>query len=128
MRHLLFTATAAALTLSAAITIESSPAKADGARFCISGRDGGGIENCSFATLRSCKATTSGNSGSCILNPNYEGDDYGYDYGYGPGVAVQGPPVDSYAYAPGPVYGPRYGYAYSQRYVRPGFGVYINGY
>ena len=124
MRHLFFTTAVAAIALSATIPIGTSPAKADGGRFCISGHEGGGIENCNFATLRSCKMTTSGNSGSCIPNPNYTGE----DYAYGPGVAVEVPPADAYAYAPGPVYGPRYGYAYGPRYARPGFGVYINGY
>lgn len=115
MRKLLYSTVAAAAIAGAAfVTLGTTPARAGA--FCATQADGQSFRSCSFATYAACARTISGAGGQCMANPGWSGGGYGYE--------------DSYAYAPGPVYGSRYGYDEGPGYYgrRPGFGIYIGGY
>lgn len=52
-----------------AVIGSTSPAVA--ARYCLQGRQWGFPGNCQFATMQQCRASASGTSASCGLNPRY---------------------------------------------------------
>ncbi len=106
----LFLASAALIAASAFMTVGSVPASAGA--FCSTYPEGG-QRSCGYSTYGQCARSIQGAGGQCEANANFGG----YE-------------DDSYAYAPGPAYGPSIGYGYDNgpRYRRPGFGVYIGGY
>lgn len=113
MRNLFYsTAAAAAIAGSAFLTLGATPASAGA--FCATQADGQSFRSCGFATYAACAYTVRGAGGQCMANPGWYSGGYG---GY----------EDSYAYAPEPVYAPRYGYERGY-YARPGFGIYMGGY
>lgn len=105
MRKLLLTA---AVTASALMALGSASTSAG--PFCATYPEGG-TRSCNYFSYAACNQTSRGAGGQCIANPRYGG---GYE--------------DSYAYAPGPAYGPRYGYDGPGYYVRPSVGIAIGGY
>ena len=103
MRGLYLAAAAAPLLGAATLsTTASTPARADGMPFCISGDTAGGgssVSSCNFVTYRQCERSVRNTGGSCVRNPYYA-----YGYGPGPGAAD-----DAYAMMP-PAVGPGPGY------------------
>ena len=112
MRKSLFAIAAVVVAAPAAMAISSTPASAGA--FCATYPDGQSARSCGYMTYASCVRSTRGAGGMCQANPNFAG------YGYGP---VE----DSYAYAPGPAYGPTYYEPGPRYYTRPGVDVYIGG-
>jgi hypothetical protein len=106
-----FLAIAAVLVAApAAMAISSTPASAGA--FCATYSDSQGYRSCGYPTYASCARTIRGAGGICVANPNFVGYD-GYE--------------DSYAYAPGPAYGPTYYEPGPRYYTRPGVDIYIGG-
>lgn len=112
MRKLFLTTAAATVAASALMALGSTPASAGA--FCATNADGQGFRSCGFMTYAACARTISGAGGQCVANTQYDGGYGGYE--------------DSYAYAPAPAYGPRYGYGGLGYYARPGIGITIGGY
>lgn len=110
MPKLILAAVAVLVAAPATIAITSTPASAG--PFCATYPDGQSYRSCNYPTYASCARTIRGAGGSCVSNPDFAG--YG---GY----------EDSYAYAPGPAYGPTYYEPAPRYYVRPGVDVYIGG-
>jgi hypothetical protein len=67
MRHLIF-----ALGFLVATAAISTPAKADGYRWCAQYSGLGGAKNCGFVTIEQCMATVSGMGGFCVPNQFYQ--------------------------------------------------------
>lgn len=65
-----FGSASALFAVATLLSIGTAPASADaGWEVCANlAREGGGVTACDFRTFEQCKATT-GNSGSCFLNP-----------------------------------------------------------
>ena len=84
--------TAAATVMAAAAISASTPARADGFPYCLSGDpsgSGSSINSCNFMTFRQCQGSALNTGVSCVRNPDYA---YGYTG------------VDAYAMAPaGPI-------------------------
>ncbi|MEH2512372.1 hypothetical protein V1291_003726 [Nitrobacteraceae bacterium AZCC 1564] len=116
MRKSLLAIAAVLVAAPAAVTISSTPASAG--LFCATYSDGGSYRSCNYPTYASCTRSIRGAGGICVANPNFAG--------YG---AFE----DSYAYAPGPAYGPTYYEPYESYesgpgyYTRPGVDIYIGG-
>ena len=112
MRKMLLTTAAATVAASAFMALATTRASAG--PFCASYADGG-TRSCNYFSYAACARAVSGAGGSCAANTRYDAGYGGYE--------------DSYAYAPAPAYGPRYGYDGGPGYyARPGVGVYIGGY
>ena len=67
MSRLLVTVLSTILVMAAIGSL--SPAAA--ARYCLQGRQWGYPGNCQFTTLQQCRASASGTSASCGVNPRY---------------------------------------------------------
>ena len=63
------------LVMGSLAVICAAPAEAVGTRhpYCMQGRSSPGLSNCSFNSLRQCRASASGRSLTCIANPFYKG-------------------------------------------------------
>jgi hypothetical protein len=61
--------TVLSVVLVMAVIGSLSPAAA--ARYCLQGRQWGFPGNCQFATYQQCRASASGTSASCGINPRY---------------------------------------------------------
>lgn len=109
MRKSFLAIAAAVVATPAAVAISSTPASAG--PFCATYADSQGYRSCNYPTYASCARTISGAGGVCVRNPHFVG--YGYE--------------DSYAYAPGPSYGPTYYEPAPRYYGGPGVDVYIGG-
>jgi len=60
----------AGFAVAAAVAL---PAAAGGMPYCIKGCDyGGGLGDCSFASLAQCQATASGRVATCATNPFFD--------------------------------------------------------
>jgi len=108
MRKLLLTTAVVTVAASALTALGSSPAAAG--PFCATYPEGG-TRSCDYFSYAACAETISGAGGQCSVNPRYNGGYGGYE--------------GSYAYTPGPVYGPQDGYNRRGYYPRHGAGMYV---
>lgn len=77
-------ALAAVAALAAPAALTATPVQASGNRpFCLHGGMTYGVYDCSYGSMAACRATASGNSASCDVNPAYlargvvyDGDEY----------------------------------------------------
>lgn len=78
--------------LGATQLIDARPAQATvNYPYCIQGALQGYPGDCNYSTFASCRFTTQGTGGNCVMNPRYSAWDRGYaSYGYAPDNAYPG--------------------------------------
>lgn len=60
-----------ALAVASAFTLTASTSPASAARYCLQGAGWGFPGNCQFRTLAQCRASASGTTAGCGINPRY---------------------------------------------------------
>lgn len=72
MRKIIFTLAALAASTAALSAIGSAPASASGNNaYCIANGQDSSFGHCDFSSYDQCKATVSGGSGTCTINPAF---------------------------------------------------------